>query len=257
MHENHRERMRQRYMQCGSFDSFSTPEILEMILYSSVPRGDTNETAHRLLEQFGSLRGLLEASTDELQTVQGVGPQSAILLKAVIELTRRYAMEQSLPCRVFDTVSKIADYFCRLYIGIGNERLYMMLLDNRMSLIDCSLISEGTVNAASAPIRLMVERAYFKRASAVVLAHNHPGGVAIPSSSDVEITERFNDAFQNLGITLVEHVIVADDRYCAIMKQHFGTFRRSPVSGKIECGFYDQFYDVDAEQWQAKPIFEE
>ena len=256
MHENHRERMRQRYLQSG-FDGYSTHEILEMILYYSIPRGDTNELSHLLIERFGSLKRLLEASADELMTVPGIGLKSAVLLKTVTELTRRYAMEQEDPRQVYDTVSKIADYFCKQFIGVGNERLYMMLLDNRMAMLDCCLISEGTVNAASAPIRLMTEKAIYKKASAVVLAHNHPYGVAVPSGSDLEMTDHINSAFQLLNVPLVEHIIVAGDRFCTIMKQRCGTFRRSPISGKIECGFYDDFYDVDAENWTAKPIFEE
>ena len=107
------------------------------------------------------------------------------------------------------------------------------------------------------PIRVMTEKAIFKKASAVVLAHNHPHGIAVPSGSDMEMTDHFNSAFQLIGIPLVEHIIVADDQFCAVMKQRCGTFRRSPVSGKIECGFYEKFYDVDDAEWRASPIFEE
>ena len=248
--------MRKRYLQSG-FDSFATHEILEMMLYYSIPQGDTNEIAHRLIERFGSLNRLFEASVDELQEVQGIGPKSAILLKTIPEMLKRYAMEKDGLGTRFDTVSKIAQYFCRLYIGVDHECLYLMLLDNSMTLMDCSVIASGTVNSSPAPIRLIMEKALRKKASAVVLAHNHPHGLAIPSANDLELTDQINSALDAISVTLVEHIIVANDRFCPIMKQHCGTFRCSPVSGKIESGFYDEFYDVESENWIAPPIFEE
>ena len=256
MHENHRERMRERYLQ-GGFDSFATHEILEMALYYAIPRGDTNEIAHQLMERFGSLKRMFEASVDELQEVPGVGIKSAILLKMIPELARRYAMEKDEYGEIFDTVSRIGQYFCRKFLGSDHELLYMMLLDNRMRMLDCRLISEGSVNSSVASIRRMTELAFQKKASAVVLAHNHPHGVAIPSRNDVEVTDNFNTSLNLMGITLVEHLVVADDRFCTIMKNQLGTLRCSPVSGRIDSGFYDKFYDVDAENWTAPPIFEE
>ena len=256
MHEQHRERMRFRYLQSG-FDGFSTHEILEMILYYAIPRGDTNGIAHQLMERFGSLNKLFEASVEELQEVPGVGLKSAILLKTMPEMLRRYANEKDDPGERFDQVSKIAQYFCRRYIGVDHECLYMMLLDNSMTLMDCTLIAEGSVNASSAPIRVMIEKALRKKASAVVLAHNHPHGLAIPSSNDLELTDMLNTTLGAIGITLVEHLVIAGSRFCPIMQQHCGEFRCSPLSGKIESGFYHDFYDVDSEKWIAPPIFEE
>ena len=256
MHDQHRERMRMRYLQSG-FDSFATHEILEMMLYYSIPRGDTNEIAHQLIARFGSLNRMFEASVEELQEVPGIGIKSAILLKTFPEMLKRYAMEKDEQGERFESVSKIAQYFCRRYIGVDHECLYLMLLDNSMTMMDCSLIAEGTVNSSPAPIRLIMEKALRKKASAVVLAHNHPHGVAIPSANDLELTDQINAALNAISVTLVEHIIVANDHFCPVMKNHCGTFRCSPVSGKIESGFYEIFYDVDPETWRAPPIFEE
>lgn len=256
MHENHRERMRQRYLQ-GGFDSFATHEILEMLLYYSIPRGDTNEIAHQLIERFGSLNKLFESSIDEMKEIPGIGDKSAILLKMIPELMRRYANEKDHLGEQFDKVGKIAQYFCRRFIGVDHECLYMMLLDNSMALLDCIMVSEGSVNSSPAPIRLIMEHALRKKAAAVVLAHNHPHGLTIPSTDDLRFTDLLNNTLRVIDVTLVEHIIIADDRFCPVMKQHCGTFRCSPVSGKIESGFYDDFYDVDSEIWIAPPIFEE
>lgn len=186
--------MRERCLQYG-FGNFATHELLEMLLYYSIPRSDTNGVAHSLLERFGSLKGVCEASVDELLLVDGVGQQSAILLRLIPELMKRYAMEDVSPREVYDSVGKLADYFVRAFIGLDHECLFMMLLNNRMNMIDCALISEGSVNSSTVPIRLMTQKSLFKKASSVVLAHNHPAGLALPSGRDIEVTETLLGAF--------------------------------------------------------------
>ncbi len=254
MHQHHRERMRERCLQNG-FDNFATHELLEMLLYYSIPRNDTNGTAHELLERFGSLKGICEASFDELLLCDGIGPQSAILLRLIPELMKRYAMEEVAPSEVYDSLRKLAEYFRRVFIGLDHECLYMMLLNNRLNMIDCVLVSEGAVNSSSAPLRLMTQKALFRKASSVVLAHNHPQGLALPSSRDLEVTETLVGAFDSIGVTLLEHLIVADDRCYPILQQHHGSLRKHPSTKQLDSGFYDDFYDIDYRQWKAPPLF--
>lgn len=254
MHQHHRERMRERCLQNG-FDSFATHELLEMLLYYSIPRSDTNGVAHGLIERFGSLGGICEASFDELLLADGVGPNSAILLRLIPELMKRYAMEEVSSRTVYDSVGKLADYFVRAFIGLDHECLYMMLLNNRLGMIDCVLVSEGSVNSSTVPIRLMTQKALFKKASSVVLAHNHPAGLALPSGRDVEVTETLIGAFDAIGVTLLEHLILADGRFYPILQQHYGSLRKNPATGQLDSGFYDGFYDADHETWQAPPLF--
>lgn len=256
MHEDHRQRMRDRYLQNG-FQGFSDHEMLELVLFYAIPRTNTNDIAHALLERFGSLTRVFEANVDELKQVPKVGAHSAILLKTLFELMRRCARETDNLSKRFDRVSLIAQYFCRSFLGFDHECLYAMFLDNGMTMIDCCLISEGTVNSSSVNVRGIVEKALAKKASSIVLAHNHPHGVAIPSSADLEFTDTLNNFLAPLSVKLLEHLIIVGDRFCPIMKQHCGTFRCSPLSGQIDSGFYDYFYDVDAETWMAPPIFKE
>lgn len=254
MHEHHRQRMRERFLRNG-FEGFAPHEILEVMLYYSIPRVDTNGIAHDLLERFGSFKELFEASVDELITVDGVGQSTAMFLKLIPEITRRYAEEQTKPTARYDTVSKIAEYFIRRFIGVNREQLYMMLLNNRMNLIDCVLVSEGSVNCSAVPVRVMTETALMKKASSVVLAHNHPNGLAIPSGSDLDVTDHLNNSFHLLGIPLLEHLVIAEGRFMPIMKHRGGRLRRLELEGSIESGAFEKFYDVEESEWSFPPIF--
>lgn len=243
-------------MQHG-FRNFATHELLEMLLYYSIPRTDTNGVAHELMERFGSLKGICEASFDELLLVNGVGQQTAILLRLIPELMKRYAMEDVSPREVYDSVGKLADYFVRAFIGLDHECLFMMLLNNRLNMIDCALISEGSVNSSTVPIRLMTQKALFKKASSVVLAHNHPAGLALPSGRDIEVTESLLGAFDAVGVTLLEHLIIADGRFYPILQQHYGSLRKHPATKQLDSGFYEDFYGTDYREWVAPPLFPE
>lgn len=251
MHEHHRDRVRARYRMDG-FESFATHEILESLLFTSIPRGDTNELSHRLLERFGSLHGVLEASEDELLTVEGVGEKTAFLLKLIPEIMRRYALEMMEKVPTYNTLSAIGDYLCRRFIGCGTECVYMMMLDNRLSLIDCCKVSEGSVNNSTVPIRAIAERAVFRKVPIVVLAHNHPHGLAVPSGSDREVTEQVALALQLVGVTLLEHLVIADDRVWPIMQSGFASQRVLPEEVlQTNPTFLSDYYDVDCETWRA------
>lgn len=255
MHENHRERVRQRFL-TGGFENFAIHEILESLLFYSIPRGDTNEIAHQLLEWFGSLKGILEASPDELMTVPGIGAQSAMLLKTIPELLRRYAEETAEDIPVYNTVSRIATFFCRQFIGLDHECLYLMLLNNRMNLIDCVRVSEGSVNSSAVPFRTMTEKALLKKASLAVVAHNHPNGMAVPSSNDLEVTELLSQSFDLVGVSLLEHLIIVDRKFYPILHRSRGIFRKPPEVLHVENGFFESFYDVDPEAWSAPAFYQ-
>lgn len=254
MHENHRERMRGKIKKAG-YQALADHELVEFALYPTISRKDTNPMAHSLMERFGSLRGICSADLDELMEVDGIGEKAAMQLGLIAEILRRCAGEAFPIERAYDSVSKIAQYFVRHFIGTETEFLYMMLLNNRMGLIDCVPMSKGSVNLSAAPVRVLVETAIRKKAATVVLAHNHPNGLALPSGSDLEVTDQFREAFDLIGINFLEHLIIAEDRFYPIMKMRYGNLRRSPTTGIVESGFFDAFYDVDHETWRIPPIF--
>lgn len=259
MHEHHRERMRTRYHISG-FDSFSEHEILEMILYHSIPRGDTNELAHTLLERFGGFHGVIEATPDELKSVKGIGESSAMLIKLIEASVRSYAASLSQETVQYDTVSKIALFAWRRYLGMDRERVYLLLFDNKMSMVDCIAISDGTVNASSLPPRLIVEKAFTKKASSVVLTHNHPHGLVRPSPEDFALTRRLNEGLAIVGIPLLEHLVITNDRFFPIIKND--TVPREAHAGNAalvgtSIVDFEHFYDVDENDFRFTPVLKQ
>ena len=219
LHGGHRERMRERVLRSGA-ESLADHELLEMLLFYSIPRADTNDTAHRLIERFGSLVGVIEANAEHLCRVEGVGDRSALLFSLLSEATRRYAaqkMEVQEPQGAFDTPEKIATFLFPRFLGLGVERVYLLMFDNGMRLLDCMHVCDGSVSGVTVSVRRMVERAVAKNAAAVILAHYHPGGRAVPSGEDVRLTRQVDQAFRLLEIPLLEHYVFSDHSFAPVM----------------------------------------
>lgn len=236
---------------------FTDHELLELALFYSRPRVNTNPTAHALLERFGSVKGVLEASSDELCDVNGVGASSALLFQLVTELMRRYEATMSKKTVCYNDVCKIGDYLHPYFLGLGVERLYLLLFNNRMNLLECILLSEGTVNCTNASLRKISELVVHKHASAVVLAHNHPNGMVFPSSADIELTSTVENYLKPMGVVLLEHFIFCDRRYYPMLLHHFSKFRPSPLTGKIESSYYERFYHGITGAIEVHPLFAE
>lgn len=241
MHEKHRQRMKERFLRSGG-DGFAPHELLEMILYYSNPRGNTNPTAHELLERFGSIKGVLEAPVDELIEVNGVGMHTAVLLHLIPELMRRCARDGEKRGTIYSTLSKIGTYIYPRFIGVDQEKLYMMLFNNRMEMLDCILISDGVVNVSEVPARKMIELCIRKKAANVVIAHNHPDGMAYPSENDLSVTMSFYETFRSIGINLIEHLVISGNHFWPIIKRNcqlFDTVNTLKSAGVVEKVFYD------------------
>ena len=215
IHEGHRERMRKQLKTSG-MDSLSDVQVLEMLLYYAAPRGDTNPAAHALLKRFGALDGVFSAPETELRKIDGVGEAAAQLLLLVPQVARRCLMSRSTQIQVLDTTSKCGQYLLPFFHGEREEVVYLLCLDAKCKALDCVLIHRGGVNVASIAARKVVKAALDSNATSVVLAHNHPSGLALPSQEDKQTTMVLKAALDAVGVVLADHIIVADDDFVSM-----------------------------------------
>ena len=215
VHDGHRARKKEQFRTHG-LDAFADHEALELLLFYAIPRVDTNPVAHRLIERFGSLDGVLSAPPEELEKVEGVGESAATLLSLIRPLVRRSRMTASKKPVILGTTQAAGEYFVDLFFGMREERLYEACLDAKGKLLRCAKVADGSVDAVSVNIRVIVENALKCGASAVVLSHNHPSGVALPSEDDNATTLAVYDALRTVDIRLLDHIIVADDDFVSI-----------------------------------------
>lgn len=243
MHENHRQRMMERCRKTG-FDSFADHEILEMLLYYSKPRCDTNETAHLMLERFGRIDNVFEATTDELTQIDGIGTHTAVLMQLIRESARRYTKAVMQNRKRFSHIREVAEFAHACFVGSTTEQLYLFLFNNGMEMIDSTLLTTGAINSAEIPTRIMIEKAVFKRASCAVLAHNHPHGIAVPSDCDIQLTYHAAEVLGLINIPLLEHLVFAENRYACIMKSHYRVQANASTPGFTQQSSF--FVDLDA-----------
>ena len=215
MHEGHRERLKDKFIRDG-LDNFEPHELLELLLFFSVPRRDTNELGHKLINAFGSLSSVFDAPIELLQDVKGIGKSSAVLIKLIPEICRKYMEDK------FDYHDRIIDsenagvILMNKFIGRINETVILMLLDSKCKLLFCGVVNEGSVNSCDIYIRKLVEYAIKYNSSMAILAHNHPSGIALPSKNDIETTFAVKEALNLVGVKLIDHIIVADGDYVSI-----------------------------------------
>jgi DNA repair protein RadC len=196
---------------------FAPHNVLELLLFYAVPQKDTNQTAHLLIDRFGSLDKVFDATVEELKEVNGIGDHAATLIKLIPALARRYAVEKNKDGLVFNNVDTMRQYFVSQYIGVTVETVLLLSLDNKFNAIDCVKIHEGSVNSCEITVRKLAEIAFRNNASMVVLAHNHPSGLPIPSSADLYTTQQLCAALNLLGIKMLAHIVVAGEDYANIM----------------------------------------
>ena len=210
IHDGHREKMRRRFL-TGGLESFADHEALELLLYYAIPRRDTNPIAHALMDRYGSLSAVMAAPVEDLQKVEGVGENAAVLLKLVPRLCHKArladAHSQEL---ILNTASRAGAYLMEYFSGERNEVVYQLCLDRKGKLLTCKRLGEGGISSAPLDVRKLVENAILNNASAVILAHNHPSGVAAPSPEDFAATEQARAALATIQVPLADHIVVAD-----------------------------------------------
>ena len=210
LHENHRARMQERVARYG-LESLAEHEALEYLLFLSIPRKDTNELAHRLIQHFGSFCRVMEAEPEELQRVEGIGPRSANLIHTVMGFTRYYALKKRERGVALDSAERAIEYVKPFFLGQRNELLYLILLDDKCQPVRDLCIAEGVPNRVHADARKLVREVARTDATCGILAHNHPTGLAIPSEADRVATLGIMKALEPLGVSIIDHVIIAGE----------------------------------------------
>lgn len=214
-HAGHRQRLKERFCREG-LDNFTEIQVLELILFYGIPRRDTNEIAHALLDHFGSLSQVLEATPEELQKISGIGESTALFLHLMTEVGRYYLVNRTTKTTVLTSVSQCGAYLLPFFYGRRVETVFMLCLDAKCKVLCCKQVGEGSVNSAGISVRKIVETALGVNASTVILAHNHPSGLAIPSPEDVQTTRQIAVALRAVEIELADHIVVADDDYVSL-----------------------------------------
>lgn len=216
VHDGHRQRLKNRFLETG-FQGFEPHNILELLLFYSIPRKDTNEIAHNLLNHFGSLKNVFNASYEDLIAVDGIKENSATLIKMVPLIAREYVNDSLKERAVFDNAAKIGEFFANKYLGEKNEIVYAMLLNNKFELLSVVKVHEGCVSSAYVSARKILDHVVKYNASMIVIAHNHPDGIVCPSMDDINTTAELMTAFNAFDIKLLEHFVIAGNEFCPII----------------------------------------
>ena len=220
IHEGHRQRLKKRFRDEG-LDNFEERHVLELLLFYCIPQKDTAPIAQELLDRFGTVAQVLETPVSELEKVPGIGEHAATLLALVTQVGRYYLVNRTKNDEILNTTELCGYYLQQRFHGRRNETVFILCLDAKCKVKCCRIVGEGSVNSANIPIRRIVEIALSVNATTVVLAHNHPSGLALPSDEDVHTTLRVAAALNTVDIELADHIVVADDDFVSLAQSGY------------------------------------
>ena len=215
IHDGHRQRLKERFEKDG-LDGFEPHQVMELLLFYCIPRKDTNDIAHELIDRFGSVEGVLEAPVTELKKVPGMGDASANFIRFLHEFDRYRQDHHNDRPVILNTVEQCGNFLVPKFHNRRNEMVFLLCLDAKCKVISCKEVGEGSVNSASISVRRLVEMALAANATSVVLAHNHPSGLALPSDEDICTTKRIAMALSAVEVQLVDHIVVADGDFVSM-----------------------------------------
>lgn len=215
LHEGHRARLKEKFLNQG-FNGMPEHEILEIILFYSIPRCNTNELAHALLNKFGTLNSVFGADIESLQEIPGIGSTTAFFLHIIPEIARIYELEKrSKNCDCLNS-KNICSLMLSQYIGRKQECVYLALADTKGNLIDIFSLFEGNLSCAPIYIREIVLLAIKHNAKYAILSHNHPSGSCLPSINDVEASYKIKSALNSVDVQFWDHIIVTDEEVLSL-----------------------------------------
>lgn len=211
----HRERLRAEFIEAGE-EALPDYKILEMLLFYGIPRKDTRQLAKALISRFGSLSGVLEADIDELKSENGMTINAACLIKLVLPMAKRYFSnkdDKGLVLRSFDDIGK---FVVGKYFAEKGEKAILICMKRTGKVLGVKVLAEGDFDSAAISIRTIIGHIINTGATSVVLAHNHPSGIALPSPEDICITKQIADAIKAISVNFIDHIIVSNDDYVSM-----------------------------------------
>ena len=219
LHDGHRNRVRERFVKEG-IDNFFDHQVIELLLFYGIPRKDTNDIAHNLLNKFGSFSGVFDAPLESLQEC-GISYNTAVFLKLIPSVCSRYYQDkyqQDEKNKANEADESIENFILPHFIGKNEEQLLLVMLDSKGKRIFCDVVSRGTKTGSDVNITKIIQLSVQSKASGIILAHNHPSGSTLPSQNDISMTKKVKKALEAVGIFLLEHYIVGD-MVCVPMSQ--------------------------------------
>ncbi len=210
IHDGHRQRAKTEFNARG-LEGMPDHRALELLLFYAVPQGDVNPLAHALMERFGSLTGVFNATYEQLLEVKGVGSHVATLIRLIPALAARYLERRTDMTGQMLTTWDFRELLMPYFFGARNEMAYLVCMDGKGKLIACRKLGEGIADEVTIMARKVVEAALACNATRVALAHNHVSGVAHFSAVDLHTTRELRRLLRQVGVELVDHFIIADD----------------------------------------------
>ena len=208
IHTGHRKRAKDEFLANG-LSGLPDHRVLELLLFYSIPQGDVNPLAHALIDRFGSLAGVFNASPEQLMEVDGVGHNTAVLLGLVLAAAARYSQSNSSFDGRLTTAWQFRELLFPLFFGQRNELAYLVCMDGKNKLLVTKKLGEGIADTVQITTRKVLETALACNATRVVLAHNHVSGVALWSDADLDTTLRLRKLLRDVDIELMDHFIFA------------------------------------------------
>lgn len=219
LHEGHRNRLRKKLEKVGP-DVLESHELLELILFYIIPVRNTNDIAHRLLDRFGSFKEICAASIKDLCLVEGVGEKTALFLKTYGYVHSRMLQEETPIKKASIEDSDIVLNLVKARLScLTDERLLLILADRQKRINFCNIIFNGTLETINIQPKEIIEISSSNNAKFAIIAHNHPSGVALPSSKDLETTHQIKQALRLIGVNLLDHFIVTTND-CISLHEH-------------------------------------
>ncbi|MBN1548869.1 MAG: DNA repair protein RadC [Syntrophaceae bacterium] len=217
-YHGHRQRLKEKYSRAAS-GALLEYELLELLLSYAIPRKDTKLLAKTLLKQFSTLKGVMDASETELTKVAGIGPNAATLIKLVRDLGICYLKEEAQDLVQISCTTELINYCKSALGGLKDERFCVIYLNAQNRMIDMEVIEEGIVNQAVVYPRKVLENSLKRKASAIILVHNHPSGNVKPSDADIRLTQTIRDTARTLDIMVHDHLIIGENRFFSFREE--------------------------------------